>query len=326
MPKRFQAISGTETEEINKIKQRDSRFKIPKSKTTRDPNAHHRKTCRFCCGEHVLKKEKCPAWGTKCLNCGGRNHFAKACRKSKKSQRFDAGVKQIETSVKESSNSGSDSNSDSSEVDFITSITTTQVTSVSAVNSDSPKEIYTVMEIGNHAVKFQIDCGAAINITEALIGNSVITPTSKRLVMWNKTEITPIGATRVVLQNPKNRKKYSVEFVVVKENLTQLIGAQAAQHMTLITVNQENFVTTSPPHSNQAEVKVLNEAEVVIKRFSEVFDRPVGTFPGKVHLEVKSDAVPFIIPARRIPTALKGKFKEELTKLVEKKITTPAYK
>jgi len=226
----LQAISGTETEEINKSKQRYSRFKIPKSKKTRDPNGHRRK---FYCGEHVLKKEKCPAWGRKFLNCGGRNHFAKACRKSKKSQRFDAGVKQTETSVKESSNSDSDSNSDSSEVDFITSITTT----VSAVNSDSlpksgyAKEIYIVMEIGNHAVKFQIDCGASINIiTEALIGNSVITPTSKRPVMWNKTEITPMGATRLVLRKPKNRKKYSVEFVVVKENLTPLIGAHEANH------------------------------------------------------------------------------------------------
>ena len=242
----LQAISGTENEEINKIKQRDSRFKNPQIKKTRDPNGNGRKTCRFCCGEHVLKKEKCPAWGTKCLNCGGRNHFAKACRKSKKSQRVDAGVKQIDTSGKESSDS------DSSEIDYITSMTTT----VSAVNSDSPpksgyaKEMYSVMEIGNHAVKFQIDCGALINIiTEALIGNSVVTPTTKRLVMWNKTEITPMGATRVVLRNAKNRKKYSVEFVVVKENLTSLIGAHAAQHMKLITVNQENFVTKSPPHS-----------------------------------------------------------------------------
>ena len=126
------------------------------------------------------------------------------------------------------------------------------------------------MEIGNQAVTFQIDCGASINIiTEALIGNCVITPTSKWLVMWNKTEIKPRGATRVVLQNPKNHKKYSVKFVVVKENLTPLIGAQAAQHMKLITVNEENFVTTSPPGSKQTEVKLLNTSEEVIKRFSD---------------------------------------------------------
>ena len=144
--------------------------------------------------------------------------------------------------------------------------------------------------------------------------------------MWNKTEITPRGSTRIVLRNPKNRKKYSVEFVVVKENLTPLIGAQAAQHMKLIKVNEGNFVTTSPLCSKQVEVKLVNAAEEVIKQFSDVFDRPLGTFPGKVHLEVEPNAVPVIIPPRRIPTALKEKFKEELIRLVDEKIISPVDK
>ena len=178
------------------------------------------------------------------------------CRKSKKAQRPDASIKQIETEET--------SDSDSSDVHFITSITTT----ISAVNSGSlstsgyTKEIYSVMEIGNQAVTFQIDCGVSINIiAEALVGNSVVTPTSKWLVMWNKMEITPCGATRIVLRNPK---KYSVEFVVVKVNLTPLIGTQAAQHMKLITVNEENFVTASPPCSKQAEVNYSTQ----LKRLS----------------------------------------------------------
>jgi len=102
-------------------------------------------------------------------------------------------IKQIETEEA--------SDSDSSDVDFIASITTT----ISAVNSGSSstsgyaKEIYSVMEIGNQAVTFKIDCGASINIiTEALIENCVIMPTTKRLVMWNKTEITPCGVTSIV--------------------------------------------------------------------------------------------------------------------------------
>lgn len=105
---------------------------------------------------------------------------------------------------------------------------------VCPVNSDSPlksgyvKEIYTVMEIGHHVVKFWIDCGATINIiTEALIANSVIAPTSKQLVTWNKTEITN---TPMVLRNPKNWIKYSVKFIVVKENLTPLIGDSGQTH------------------------------------------------------------------------------------------------
>ena len=77
----LQAISGTESEEINKLKQRDSRFKTPQRNKAHNP-VRNPKQCTFCCGEHVLKKEKCSAWGSKCMNCGGRNHFAKACRGS----------------------------------------------------------------------------------------------------------------------------------------------------------------------------------------------------------------------------------------------------
>ena len=71
----LQAISGTETEDVNKIRHRESRGKTCKTDKTRDPQGN-RKTYLFCGGEHAFKKEKCPTWGTKCLNCGGRNHLA----------------------------------------------------------------------------------------------------------------------------------------------------------------------------------------------------------------------------------------------------------
>ena len=118
---------GKRTEGVNKIRQRDARFKLPNGRKTRHTNGK-RNTCRFCCGDHILKKEKCPALGRKFLNCGGRNHFAKASRKSKKSHRSDAAVKQIETTIEETFDS------DSNEVDFITSISTT----ANSVNSESP--------------------------------------------------------------------------------------------------------------------------------------------------------------------------------------------
>jgi len=84
--------------------------------------------------------------------------------------------------------------------------------------------------------------------------------------------------------------------VVVAENLTPLIGAQTAQHMELITVNEEDFVTATPKHHKQDEVRRLSAGEEVIQRFSDVFDRPLETFPGKVSLEVELNAEPVIIP------------------------------
>ena len=42
----------------------------------------------------------------------------------------------------------------------------------------------------------------------------------------------------------------------------------------------------------QAEVKLLNAAEEVMKRFSDTFDRSLGTF----YVKVEPNAVPVIIP------------------------------
>ena len=177
----LQVISGSKIEEVNKHHQHESRATPPNRSCACQQNGN-KKTCRFYHGEHVLKEEKCPAaWGTKCSNCGDQNHFVKTCRKLKISQRSDTRVKQIETSVKEPF----ESDSDSSDVDFITSITTTVI----PVNSESPptsgytKQIY---QLWNRKLSCRIP-------NRLLCINKyhyfVIVPTTKRLVTWNKTEI-----------------------------------------------------------------------------------------------------------------------------------------
>ena len=42
------------------------------------------------------------------------------------------------------------------------------------------------------------------------------------LVMYNKTEEKPIGKKHVQVVNPRNGRKYSVEFVVVKGKAARL--------------------------------------------------------------------------------------------------------
>lgn len=141
---------------------------------------------------------------------------------------------------------------------------------------------------------------------------------SKRQVKWNKTEITPLGVTQIIIRNPK--KKYSAEFVVVAQNLRPLLGAQVTQHMKLIIVNKERFMQVTPSRQKEAEVCRLSASDGIIQRLSDVFNRPLKTFPGKVSLEVESNARPVTIPPRWVPTALKEKLKEELSKLVDETI------
>ena len=103
------------------------------------------------------------------------------------------------------------------------------------------------MQVSGKDIRVQADCGASINvITQDLIGDTTPKPTNMRLVMWNKSEVTPLGSVKLILRNPRNRKKYSVEFIVVNAGLLPLIAAKAAQHIKLITVHKENFVPATP--------------------------------------------------------------------------------
>ena len=180
------------------------------------------------------------------------------------------------------------------------------------------------MLVDNAKVDFQIDRGASINMIPAKHAQGhEIKSTTKTLRMWNGSQVKPIETARIIMRNPKTRKKYSGAFVVVESDLTPLIGTRASQEMELITVNDESFImTTLPPRRNELQVKQIT-AEELIKRYSDVFDRPLGTLPREVHLEVDHSVKPVITPTRRVPTALKEDLMDELTRYVEQGILAP---
>jgi hypothetical protein len=81
-------------------------------------------------------------------------------------------------------------------------------------------------------------------------GHVEIEKSSQTLVMFNGTETNPLGKKRLTLKNPKNNKKYNVEFVIVKADVKPILGARAIQQMKLVTVNQENILNL-----NQIQLK-----------------------------------------------------------------------
>ena len=69
------------------------------------------------------------------------------------------------------------------------------------------------MEIGHSGkhVKFQIDTGATINaIPRYLIPNVKLQESNTKLKSWCSTELKVKGSCRLILKNPKNRRKYLV--------------------------------------------------------------------------------------------------------------------
>lgn len=129
--------------------------------------------------------------------------------------------------------------------------------------------------------------------------------------MWNKTEVTPLGTARIIVTNPQNRKKYSVELIVVTTKLTPLIGARATQHMKLLTIHWNNFKLVPTPKRNEGVVHQLLTKQQVVKKYPRVFKSQLGRFPGMVKVEVNPNVQPIITPTRRIPPALKERLKKE---------------
>ena len=77
--------------------------------------------------------------------------------------------------------------------------------------------------------------------------------------------------------------------------------------MKLIIVHDDNFTTVSPNNVNNVSIK-----DDLIKKYTGVFSKELGTLPGQEHLQVDDTAQPEIMPHCRIPTAIRNKFKGEL--------------
>ena len=158
------------------------------------------------------------------------------------------------------------------------------------------------MLVQQKPVTFQVDCGASANILPYKhVGNVDLSPCSQSLVMWKGTKV-----------KPGNNAKYKVRFLMVKENLTPLLGLNATEKMGLLTVHKENFASV-----------VENLEDDLIVKYADVFDKRPGKLPGKVHLQVDPACQPVILPARKVPVSVKEKFKAELQRLQDLEVIAP---
>ena len=189
-----------------------------------------------------LKKELCPAWQKRCQKCNGRSHFATVCKKGQ-ARRVHRLSEQPELDGDESS-----------DYEFLAVIAVEPSIHAIEQTSGYAREIYTEMMINNKKIKFQIDCGASINIiTKCQTTGSHVTPANKTLKMWNGTEMKPLGTTRLKVTNLKTGKKHSIQFVVVTDDLTPLLGAHTAQQMELTTIHEDHFISAPPPLKKSSE-------------------------------------------------------------------------
>ena len=283
--------------------------------------------CKFCGKSHERNREKCPAFGEICKKCKKENHVtSKFLLPGKKSTSAKKKPKAPKPSSKERFRKKvnvfeTDTSSDEEllTVELSTedvNVGTAEVVNVGAV-SDFPSKIYAAMEIQGKTVKMQIDSGASCNVLpkEYLPEGTEVQKTNKLLTAYNKERILALGTARVSMRNPKTRKKYNAEFVVVDGNYTPLRGARAAQQMGFIEVQHHNIQLVSNNEVPTASQSSSLTKEQVLTDFADIF-KGLGKMDGKLHLEVNDLVPPVIMPPHRVPVALKGKFKEEIDRLV----------
>ena len=235
--------------------------------------------CKFCGRFHEMIKEKCPAYGEECTYCRGRNHFRDVCLKKKKDEKAKAHMV------------GQETDSDSDEYVF-------------SVGHDS-KIIKAEMIIDNKPVVCQIDSGASVNvISKKHVGKRNLKENKTSLHVYNGAAIQTLGTVSLDVHNPKTKQTYKTEFMVVKQDLTTLLGKTTSESMNLITV-----------HYNHLSIAQVGDTANVELGYEDVFASEQGSLPGIAHFQIDETATPTVSASGRIPLAMKTRVKEELDRL-----------
>lgn len=261
-----------------------------------------------------------PAYGQVCKKCKKENHLATKCslngkkswppKKKKPPPRKKVNALETDGSSEEELLTVELSNVD---------VSTSDVVNVSSVGDDAfPRKIYAAMDIQGKTVKMQIDSGASCNVLpkKYLPEGTEVQKTNKLLTAYNKEQIEALGTARVSMRNPKTRKKYNAEFVIVSDNYTPLIGARAAQQMGFLVVQHHNIQLVSNNEVFATSQSSPLTKDQVLTKFTDIFSG-LGKMEGKLHLEVDESVLPVVMPPRRVPVALKEKLKEEINRLID---------
>ena len=72
------------------------------------------------------------------------------------------------------------------------------------------------MQVNGCEVRFQLDSGADVNtICQKSVKKSQVKFTSQKLIMWNKSKVTPLGQVTLEILNPKITQLSKADFIVV---------------------------------------------------------------------------------------------------------------
>ena len=323
----------------------------PKSRPqsgTRGSSSSPGKQCGKCGFKHPPRK--CPAYGKVCNSCKGRNHFWRVCKKTKSKPQANP---KYRTSRKDQYEVGTE-HAPYYQSDFEFEEDCIQMEfSKGTFNkgTEGPKgnimfdEVTNTQALGDltlsnragkvQVTRFKLDSGAGANLLPVGTYYKLFNKEDRdleasrdprvSLVAANKSRIKQLGSVRLRVQVGEFERV--CKFYVVPNYVRPIFGLPDLTRMQLVRfsmpiVSQWTEGETSIDEaSGPVPISSGLTKDEVLERFKEVFTGlgRLKVEPVKIHLT--KDAKPVRRPCRRVPIAIRGKFKDELDSCKEKVLT-----
>ena len=316
---------------------------------TRGSSPSPGRQCGKCGFKHPPRK--CPAYGKVCNLCKGRNHFWRVCRKTKSKPQ---GNPKYRTSRKDQYEVGTE-HAPYYQSDFEFEEDCIQIEfSKGTFNKDTngPKgnimfdEVTNTQALGDltlsnragrvQLTRFKLDSGAGANLLPVGTYYKLFNKEDRdleasrdprvSLVAANKSRIKQLGSVRLRVQVGEFERV--CKFYVVPNYVRPIFGLPDLTRMQLVrfsmpivsqwTEGETSIDEASSPSSLSSGLT----KDEVLERFKEVFTGlgRLKVEPVKIHLT--KDAKPVRRPCRRVPIAIRGKFRDELDSLCKQKVLT----
>ncbi|GFY13754.1 uncharacterized protein TNCV_4961241 [Trichonephila clavipes] len=193
------------------------------------------------------EKKKYPAFGTKCRNCEGRNHWAKMCRTLSKQKNMAA----RRVNAMEESRENSD---------------IVYIGELKSVNELDAKETncvwYEKIFVNKNAVMFKLDTGSQVNVipkSELLKWDEkpVVRNCKIAVLDYSDNRVPILGVCYLNCETKRYRK--TSEFLVTSLNSCSNLGLEACRELGLI--QRLNMIYKS----------AIETPELIFKEFADVF-------------------------------------------------------
>ncbi|KAL7832506.1 hypothetical protein SRHO_G00295240 [Serrasalmus rhombeus] len=273
--------------------------------------------CSNCGNSHVAKREKCPAFGQQCHNCGKLNHY-KSCCKSQPRNTRNSNRKASNQLVHEVAADQPTVCED--ETFYVDGVEVDNCVNCVKFKANEKDEGFVTIHINGKPIEMKVDTGPKCNVMSlenlkrVTNGKQLLKhKTTANLVAYGGTTIKTDGM--VTLPCCLKGQQHSLSFFIVDKEVQPLLGFRACMNMGVVKMSPDVHQVTMESRAD-FNTQILTE-------YKDLFREELGELPVTYSMTVDPNIQPVIRPAHRIPIAMQERVKAELERMQSIGVITP---